>query len=253
MRSRPGSAPPEPARQTPRTRHCWPSPPPNSRSSRGIRHRTLPKTRNRHRLPDRLPRRRLHRPPGTPRPGHKIRGAHEMATFFATKPGRPPRPGQRRPQQPSGPTTAPQWLKMTRPVSCTITVHALNEALSTATYSALTSVASRGRSRRAPASTSAGRPRGSPAMSSACGHGPHVETRDPRRSHDHQSTTARRRHRDLAAPPRRVARPREAATRELDAIAAQRRRMPMVKLPEYTLEGEEGPVTLAEIFDGRPN
>src|SRR5437764_2660930 len=43
----------------------------------------------------------------------------------------------------------------------------------------------------------------------------------------------------------------KAATRELDAIAAQRRRMPMVKMPEYTLEGEEGPVRLADIFGGK--
>jgi len=43
----------------------------------------------------------------------------------------------------------------------------------------------------------------------------------------------------------------KAATRELDAIAAQRRRMPMVKMPDYTLEGEEGPVRLAEVFGGR--
>ena len=42
----------------------------------------------------------------------------------------------------------------------------------------------------------------------------------------------------------------KAATRELDAIAAQRRRMPMVKMPDYTLEGEEGPVRLADIFGG---
>jgi predicted dithiol-disulfide oxidoreductase (DUF899 family) len=42
----------------------------------------------------------------------------------------------------------------------------------------------------------------------------------------------------------------KAATRELDAIAAQRRRMPMVKMPEYTLEGEEGPVRLADVFGG---
>jgi len=34
----------------------------------------------------------------------------------------------------------------------------------------------------------------------------------------------------------------KAATRELDAIAAQRRRLPMVEMPDYTLEGEEGPV-----------
>src|SRR4051794_3372342 len=40
----------------------------------------------------------------------------------------------------------------------------------------------------------------------------------------------------------------KAATRELDAIAAQRRRMPMVKMPDYTLQGEEGPVRLADIF-----
>jgi predicted dithiol-disulfide oxidoreductase (DUF899 family) len=41
------------------------------------------------------------------------------------------------------------------------------------------------------------------------------------------------------------------ATRELDAIAAQRRRLPMVEMPEYTLEGEQGPVTLADVFDGK--
>src|SRR6476646_10518333 len=33
----------------------------------------------------------------------------------------------------------------------------------------------------------------------------------------------------------------KAATRELDAIAAQRRRLPMVEMPDYTLEGEDGP------------
>src|SRR5947209_2676071 len=44
----------------------------------------------------------------------------------------------------------------------------------------------------------------------------------------------------------------KAATRELDAIAAQRRRMPMVKMPDYTLEGEKGPVRLADIFGGTP-
>ena len=44
----------------------------------------------------------------------------------------------------------------------------------------------------------------------------------------------------------------KAATRELDAIAAQRRRLPMVRMPDYTLEGEDGPVRLAEIFAGRP-
>ncbi|MFD8571124.1 DUF899 domain-containing protein [Streptomyces sp. NPDC059639] len=44
----------------------------------------------------------------------------------------------------------------------------------------------------------------------------------------------------------------KAATRELDAIAAQRRRLPMVEMPEYVLEGADGPVRLAEIFDGHP-
>ena len=43
----------------------------------------------------------------------------------------------------------------------------------------------------------------------------------------------------------------KAATRELDAIAAQRRRLPMVELPDYTLVGADGPIRLAEIFDGR--
>lgn len=43
----------------------------------------------------------------------------------------------------------------------------------------------------------------------------------------------------------------KAATRELDAIAAQRRRLPMVAMPSYTLVGKDGPVTLAEVFDGR--
>jgi len=43
----------------------------------------------------------------------------------------------------------------------------------------------------------------------------------------------------------------KAATRELDAIAAQRRRLPMVELPEYTLIGADGPIRLADVFDGR--
>ena len=42
----------------------------------------------------------------------------------------------------------------------------------------------------------------------------------------------------------------KAATRELDAIAAQRRRLPMVKLPDYTLMGADGPVRLVEVFEG---
>ncbi len=43
----------------------------------------------------------------------------------------------------------------------------------------------------------------------------------------------------------------KAATHELDAIAAARRRLPMVELPEYTLEGADGPLRLADVFDGK--
>lgn len=43
----------------------------------------------------------------------------------------------------------------------------------------------------------------------------------------------------------------KAATRELDAIAAARRRLPMVELPEYVLIGADGPVRLADVFAGR--
>ena len=43
----------------------------------------------------------------------------------------------------------------------------------------------------------------------------------------------------------------KAATRELDAIAAQRRRLPMVELPDYTLEGPAGPIRLVDVFEGR--
>jgi predicted dithiol-disulfide oxidoreductase (DUF899 family) len=42
----------------------------------------------------------------------------------------------------------------------------------------------------------------------------------------------------------------KAATRELDAIAAQRRRLPMVQLPDYTLVGADGPVRLVDVFEG---
>ncbi len=42
----------------------------------------------------------------------------------------------------------------------------------------------------------------------------------------------------------------KAATRELDAIAAARRRLPMVALPEYTLVGADGPVRLVDLFAG---
>ena len=43
----------------------------------------------------------------------------------------------------------------------------------------------------------------------------------------------------------------KAATRELDAIAAQRRRLPAVAMPDYTLEGSDGPVRLVDVFAGR--
>ncbi len=43
----------------------------------------------------------------------------------------------------------------------------------------------------------------------------------------------------------------KAATRELDAIAAARRRLPMVQMADYTLIGADGPVRLVDIFDGR--
>jgi predicted dithiol-disulfide oxidoreductase (DUF899 family) len=43
----------------------------------------------------------------------------------------------------------------------------------------------------------------------------------------------------------------KAATRELDAIAAARRRLPMVEMPDYVLEGADGPVRLVDVFDGR--
>ena len=42
----------------------------------------------------------------------------------------------------------------------------------------------------------------------------------------------------------------KAATRELDAIAAQRRRLPMVEMGDYTLIGADGPVSLVDVFDG---
>ncbi|MEU9341434.1 DUF899 family protein [Streptomyces sp. NPDC048278] len=43
----------------------------------------------------------------------------------------------------------------------------------------------------------------------------------------------------------------KAATRELDAIAAERRRLPMVEMPDYTLEGGNGPVRPADVFEGK--
>ncbi|WP_260860472.1 DUF899 domain-containing protein [Mycobacterium tilburgii] len=43
----------------------------------------------------------------------------------------------------------------------------------------------------------------------------------------------------------------KAATRELDATADQRRQLPMVELPDYTLVGADGPIRLADVFDGQ--
>lgn len=42
----------------------------------------------------------------------------------------------------------------------------------------------------------------------------------------------------------------KASTRELDAIAAARRRLPMVELPDYVLEGADGPARLVDVFEG---
>lgn len=44
----------------------------------------------------------------------------------------------------------------------------------------------------------------------------------------------------------------KAATRELDAVAAQRRRLPMVEMPDYVLEGADGPVRLVDVFGDAP-
>jgi predicted dithiol-disulfide oxidoreductase (DUF899 family) len=41
------------------------------------------------------------------------------------------------------------------------------------------------------------------------------------------------------------------ATRALDALAARRRRLPMVKFGSYVFGSPAGPVTLADLFDGR--
>ena len=42
------------------------------------------------------------------------------------------------------------------------------------------------------------------------------------------------------------------ATRHTDRVAAQRRRLPMVRMGEYTFEGPDGPRTLVDLFEGRP-
>ncbi|PYE50447.1 DUF899 family protein [Deinococcus yavapaiensis] len=42
------------------------------------------------------------------------------------------------------------------------------------------------------------------------------------------------------------------ATRLTDSVAAQRRRLPMTPVPNYTFTGKDGSITLAELFEGRP-
>lgn len=42
------------------------------------------------------------------------------------------------------------------------------------------------------------------------------------------------------------------ATRARDALAAARRRQPMVRVPDHVLAGPKGPVRLSAAFDGRP-
>src|ERR1700733_2804198 len=55
----------------------------------------------------------------------------------------------------------------------------------------------------------------------------------------------------LAARRRLLAQEKE-LTRARDALNAERRRLPMVRVTqEYVFEGAEGPVTLAELFGGR--
>jgi predicted dithiol-disulfide oxidoreductase (DUF899 family) len=41
------------------------------------------------------------------------------------------------------------------------------------------------------------------------------------------------------------------ATRTLDALAAQRRRLPMVRFGDYEFDSPEGPRSLVDLFDGR--
>ena len=65
------------------------------------------------------------------------------------------------------------------------------------------------------------------------------------------AVAARRRSSDVAGRCRRAPGAEKAATCELDAIAAQRRRLPAVVMPDYTLVGADGPVRLVDEFDGR--
>ena len=42
----------------------------------------------------------------------------------------------------------------------------------------------------------------------------------------------------------------KAATKELDAIAAARRRLPMTLMPDYTFQSADGPIKFADVFQG---
>ena len=42
----------------------------------------------------------------------------------------------------------------------------------------------------------------------------------------------------------------KAATRERDAIAAARRRLPMVEVEDYTIQSRDGPIKFSDVFDG---
>src|SRR6202161_5409 len=44
----------------------------------------------------------------------------------------------------------------------------------------------------------------------------------------------------------------KALTHARDELAAERRRLPMARVKNYSFEGTGGPVTLLELFDGRP-
>ena len=43
----------------------------------------------------------------------------------------------------------------------------------------------------------------------------------------------------------------KAATRALDALAAERRRLPMVTMPDYVFDGPDGKASLLDLFEGR--
>ena len=43
----------------------------------------------------------------------------------------------------------------------------------------------------------------------------------------------------------------KAETKARDHVSARRRRLPMMRVDNYVFEGANGPVTLAELFDGR--